>query len=142
MRGRPGKPRNTINPFEIFIMMNVLVMTQIRENYGAHDWDGTGECPQMWKCKGGEDYIIEGAPSVEDAEHFVEYRVCSESEYSSEEVISASEVAEDYRTDKEIYCEELAPVRIEWTERFLSKWCRGGWNWLSAPLTKEIPAGF
>ena len=117
-------------------------MTQIRENYGAHDWDGTGECPQMWKCKGGEDYIIEGAPSVEDAEHFVEYRVCSESEYSSEEVISASEVAEDYRTDKEIYCEELAPVRIEWTERFLSKWCRGGWNWLSAPLTKEIPAGF
>ena len=123
-------------------MMNVLVMTQIRENYGAHDWDGTGECPQMWKCKGGEDYIIEGAPSVEDAEHFVEYRVCSESEYSSEEVISASEVAEDYGTDKEIYCEELAPVRIEWTERFLSKWCRGGWNWLSAPLTKEIPAGF
>ena len=123
-------------------MMNVLVMTQIRENYGAHDWDGTGECPQMWKCKGGEDYIIEGAPSVEDAEHFVEYRVCSEREYSSEEVISASEVAEDYRTDKEIYCEELAPVRIEWTERFLSKWCRGGWNWLSAPLTKEIPAGF
>ena len=122
-------------------MMNVLVMTQIRENYGAHDWDGTGECPQMWKCKCGEDYIIEGAPSVEDAEHFVEYRVCSESEYSSEEVISASEVAEDYRTDKEIYCEELAPVRIEWTERFLSKWCRGGWNWLSAPLTKEIPAG-
>ena len=122
-------------------MMNVLVMTQIRENYGAHDWDGTGECPQMWKCKGGEDYIIEGAPSVEDAEHFVEYRVCSENEYSSEEVISASEVAEDYRTDKEIYCEELAPVRIEWTERFLSKWCRGGWNWLSAPLTKEIPAG-
>ena len=123
-------------------MMNVLVMTQIRENYGAHDWDGTGECPQMWKCKGGEDYIIEGAPSVEDAEHFVEYRVCSENEYSSEEVISASEVAEDQRTDKEIYCEELAPVRIEWTERFLSKWCRGGWNWLSAPLTKEIPAGF
>ena len=121
--------------------MNVLVMTQIRENYGAHDWDGTGECPQMWKCKGGEDYIIEGAPSVEDAEHFVEYRVCSESEYSSEEVISATEVDEGFRTEKEIYSDELAPVRIDWTERFLSKWCRGGWNWLSAPLTKEIPAG-
>ena len=122
-------------------MMNVLVMTQIRENYGAHDWDGTGECPQMWKCKGGEDYIIEGAPSVEDAEHFVEYRVCSESEYSSEEVISATEVDEGFRTEKEIYSDELAPVRIDWTERFLSKWCRGGWNWLAAPLTKEFPAG-
>ena len=64
-------------------MMNVLVMTQIRENYGAHDWDGTGEWPQMRKCKGGEDHIIEGAPSVEDAEHFEEYRECSEDEYLS-----------------------------------------------------------
>ena len=25
---------------------------QVRENYGAHDWDGTGECPQYWKSKG------------------------------------------------------------------------------------------
>ena len=44
-------------------MMNVLVMTQIRENYGAHDWDGTGECPQMWKCKGGEDITTNVVPS-------------------------------------------------------------------------------
>ena len=28
------------------------------ENYGAHDWDGEGECPQYWKMKGGEDYFI------------------------------------------------------------------------------------
>jgi len=27
------------------------------ENYGAHDWDGEGECPQYWKFKGGEDYF-------------------------------------------------------------------------------------
>ena len=109
-------------------MMNVLISTAIRENYGAHDWDGAGECPQMWKYKGGEDYIIVGAPSVEDAEHFVEYRVCSESEYSSEEVISATEVDEGVRTEKEIYSYELAPVRFDWTERFLSKRCRGGWK--------------
>ena len=68
--------------------------------------------------------------------------MCSESEYAAEEVISATEVDEGFRTEKEIYSDELAPVRIDWTERFLSKWCRGGWNWLSAPLTKEIPAGF
>jgi len=27
------------------------------ENYGAHDWDGEGECPQHWKFKGGEDFF-------------------------------------------------------------------------------------
>jgi len=30
---------------------------QHRENYGAHSWDGKGECPQYWKNKGGQ-YIL------------------------------------------------------------------------------------
>jgi len=30
----------------------VIITTQYRENYGAHDWDGTGDCPQGWKMKG------------------------------------------------------------------------------------------
>ena len=38
--------------------MKIVVETQHRENYGAHDWDGTGECPQHWKCKGGSTYLI------------------------------------------------------------------------------------
>lgn len=38
--------------------MKLIVYTQIHENYGAHDWDGTGECPQYWKAKGGDDYEI------------------------------------------------------------------------------------
>jgi hypothetical protein len=39
--------------------MKIVITTQFRENYGAHDWDGTGECPQYWKFKGGSEYIIE-----------------------------------------------------------------------------------
>lgn len=39
-------------------MSKLLITTQVYENYGAHDWDGTGECPQYWKAKGGEDYIV------------------------------------------------------------------------------------
>jgi hypothetical protein len=35
---------------------NIVISTQIHENYGAHDWDGKGECPQYWKAKGGEEY--------------------------------------------------------------------------------------
>ena len=34
-------------------MVMLVIRTQIHENYGAHDWDGTGECPQYWKAKGG-----------------------------------------------------------------------------------------
>ena len=35
---------------------NVIISTQVHENYGAHDWDGKGQCPQYWKTKGGDDY--------------------------------------------------------------------------------------
>jgi len=36
----------------------VVVSTQVWENYGAHDWDGEGECPQYWKAKGGRDIVL------------------------------------------------------------------------------------
>lgn len=38
--------------------MKLVINTQYRENYGAHDWDGEGECPQYWKNKGGSEYLI------------------------------------------------------------------------------------
>ena len=38
--------------------MKLLITTQVYENYGAHDWDGVGECPSYWKAKGGSDYVI------------------------------------------------------------------------------------
>jgi len=39
-------------------MATIVINTQIEENYGAHDWDGEGECPQYWKFKGGHEYKI------------------------------------------------------------------------------------
>ena len=39
-------------------MAKLLIQTQVHENYGAHDWDGEGECPQYWKAKGGSDYVL------------------------------------------------------------------------------------
>jgi len=39
-------------------MAKLLITTQTYENYGAHDWDGTGQCPQYWKAKGGSDYVV------------------------------------------------------------------------------------
>jgi len=34
--------------------MDILVQitAQCHENYGAHNWNGQGECPQAWKPKG------------------------------------------------------------------------------------------
>ena len=45
--------------------MKIVVQTQHMENYGAHDWDGVGECPQYWKAKGGDTYVV---PKVTVAE--------------------------------------------------------------------------
>jgi hypothetical protein len=42
------------------------------ENYGAHDWDGEGECPQRWKFKGGEDFFYQLGSVEPSAEHIEE----------------------------------------------------------------------
>lgn len=33
-------------------LFKVVVIFSYRENYGAHDWSGEGNCPQYWKNKG------------------------------------------------------------------------------------------
>lgn len=36
----------------------LVITTQVFENYGAHCWDGKGDCPQYWKAKGGNEYKV------------------------------------------------------------------------------------
>ena len=45
--------------------MKLVIITQFRENYGAHDWNGVGSCPQYWKDKGSTEYILD------DLEHYL-----------------------------------------------------------------------
>ena len=52
--------------------MKLHIVTQYMENYGAHDWDGEGECPQRWKFKGGEDYFYQLGAVEPAAEHIEE----------------------------------------------------------------------
>lgn len=52
--------------------MKLHIVTQYMENYGAHDWDGTGECPQYWKFKGGEDFFYQLGSVEPSAEHIEE----------------------------------------------------------------------
>ena len=46
--------------------LRLVIETQCRENYGAHDWDGQGTCPQYWKYKGGSTYVLDFDHSQED----------------------------------------------------------------------------
>jgi hypothetical protein len=52
--------------------MKLMIQTQIQENYGAHDWDGEGECPQYWKFKGGNDYSFNLGTSIRSDEALAE----------------------------------------------------------------------
>ena len=52
--------------------MMLVITTQLQENYGAHDWDGEGACPQHWKMKGGSEYKILGIPADCDPDEIAE----------------------------------------------------------------------
>jgi hypothetical protein len=89
--------------------MIILITTQYRENYGVHDWDGVGACPQYWKNKGGTDYKITGVKESDDHEEIV--RLATDAiEYSndasSENVIGWSLKWDDHVTaDEELQIE-------------------------------------
>lgn len=72
--------------------MKLLIETQVYENYGAHDWDGEGECPQYWKAKGGDTYF------VMDVEPGTEERVV---ETVRDQVEFSNPIAQEYIID---YC--------------------------------------
>ena len=85
-------------------MAKLLITTQVHENYGAHDWDGFGECPQYWKAKGGNDYVIRNFTdfgNVTETVIAVRSQVESDNEYYREYIIDWEVVADDYLTEFE-----------------------------------------
>lgn len=36
----------------------IAIAGQYMENYGIHDWDGEGDCPQFWKPKHGSALVL------------------------------------------------------------------------------------
>jgi hypothetical protein len=86
--------------------MKLLIETQYYENYAAPDWDGKGACPEYWKPKGGQSFLVmipKGYPLsdvfrlVEAVRSKLEWdNMCSRSSICSWEVVT-----EDYMTDDE-----------------------------------------
>ena len=75
----------------------LVIRTQFMENYGAHDWDGQGECPQYWKMKGGSEYKITNVPLNIDYQEVVSMaNVERDNEYCREYILDWSMEADDY----------------------------------------------
>ena len=84
--------------------MKLHIVTQYMENYGAHDWDGTGECPQYWKAKGGNDYFVLNICTISEAHEImldVRAQVEENSMYYSEHIIGWNIVDDKFLTEFE-----------------------------------------
>ena len=84
-------------------MSKLLITTQVYENYGAHDWDGKGECPQYWKAKGGNDYVVRNIDPnrASDIANAAAGQVEEDSQCYRETIIGWEVVADDYLTEFE-----------------------------------------
>lgn len=85
-------------------MTKLLITTQIHENYGAHDWDGKGECPQYWKAKGGMDYVVKKFKDLNKVTEVVmalRSQIECDNEHFREHIIGWEIVADDYMTEFE-----------------------------------------
>jgi hypothetical protein len=87
--------------------MKLMITTQIQENYGAHDWDGEGQCPQYWKFKGGNDYSYALGSHARNTEALAELvtalseQINEDGPYYREYVVGWSVEADDYLTEFE-----------------------------------------
>ena len=88
--------------------MKLHIVTQYEENYGAHDWDGEGSCPQYWKFKGGEDYFYQlgavepSAEHIEELLHTLRSRVEWSDDGSRSYIVGYGIVEDSYRTSFEL----------------------------------------
>ena len=84
-------------------MTKLLITTQVYENYGAHDWDGVGECPQYWKAKGGNDYVVKriNVNSVTETVMALRGQIECDNQGFRETIIGWEVVANDYLTEFE-----------------------------------------
>ncbi len=83
--------------------MKLLITTQVYENYGAHDWDGEGACPQRWKAKGGSDYVVKNinVNKVTETVMAVRDQIEESNDHFLEKIIDWSIVADDALTEFE-----------------------------------------
>ena len=97
--------------------MKMVIQTQFVENYGAHDWDGEGECPQHWKNKFGDTYIMDITIQQAQDDSFMRHvldNIEHKSEYTEEYILSWSYV-DDIDFAESNHVEEWeSPIYLEY----------------------------
>lgn len=93
-------------------MKNFVIYTQYQENYGAADWDGTGECPQHWKNKGGSAYAVRAA-SLAEAMDAVDIALPAPTWYANEFVLGGE--------DRSVFDARMQEERARYDDRPLYK---------------------
>lgn len=95
-------------------MSKLLIQTQVMENYGAHDWDGEGSCPQYWKAKGGSDYVVRNIDvnRAADIANWAAGQIEKDNEYFREYVLGWEVVADDFLT-------EFEQSQLKWEGRII-----------------------
>lgn len=98
--------------------MKLVIHTQIRENYGAHTWDGSGECPQYWKFKGGNTIVVSGVTSANCGGLRVRMSdiICESNEYFHEYVIGGG-----FYLDSEECLDGIEEWELEYVREFKMK---------------------
>lgn len=84
--------------------MMLIITTQMQENYGAHDWDGKGACPQYWKFKGGQEVKVTGVELGMDLEAVVESvrgEIEEDNDYFRVTILGYTQEADSYLSDFE-----------------------------------------
>lgn len=111
--------------------MKLVINTQYRENYGSHDWDGKGECPQYWKFKGGSTYVVpnilgESPDILKRVRPLIEY-----GNYGSEEYIldysiveNNAKVCEDWETVTQLFITEDKVTALKVIDNREDGWMR------------------
>lgn len=122
--------KSTTSTTPATVTLRLLASTQYEENYGAHDWDGNGDCPQYWKFKGGTDYLVAQMEVPASHAHLVDWKaemerahcLISHSDNYSKEYILNLEVMSPERWNeyveklRDVYCDhwygDICPLRM------------------------------
>ena len=116
--------------------MKLVIQTQVKENYGAHDWDGKGECPQYWKFKGGNTYVVENL-SAKSMQRIADLGIPTLTDL----IESRSEAWEEYIIDWEIR-EDDAKVCDEWDSPIVLGYAREAAEWVAVRITNNDEFGY
>lgn len=87
-----------------------IVSTVLKENYGCHDWNGEDNCPQYWKFKGGNEYVLENFKDTSEVLQYMNEFYITINDLYYEYIV---DVEEKYIADDEVYITDIERQQLE-----------------------------